>query len=60
MKPPHASKTTPNGALSFRPHGIFFSTAITAPSTNIQATFPTPTANIKSINAQQQPTQKMP
>jgi hypothetical protein len=33
---------------------------MTAPNTNIQATFPTPTANIKSIKAQQQPTQKTP
>jgi hypothetical protein len=39
---------------------MFFSTAIAAPSINIQAMFPTPTANIKSIKAQQQPTQKMP
>jgi hypothetical protein len=60
MIAPQPSKARPNGALSFRPHGMFFSTAMIAPSASIQPTFPTPTPNIKSINAQQQPTQKTP
>ncbi len=39
---------------------MFFSTAMIAPSTSIQPTLPVPTANISSISAQQQPTQKTP
>ena len=60
MKTPQHIKPSPSGALIFLPQGIFFSMAITAPSASIQPTFPTPTPNIKSISAQQQPTQKMP
>jgi len=39
---------------------MFFSTAITAPSTSIQPMLPTPTPNISNISDQQQPTQKSP
>jgi hypothetical protein len=60
IKTPDASKATPTGALSLRPQGIFFSIAISAPRASIQPTLPMPTANIKSIKAQQQPTQKTP
>jgi hypothetical protein len=60
MSAPQPIKTIPNGALSFRPHGMFFSTAMTEPNASIQPTFPMPTPNINSINAQQQPTQKIP
>ena len=60
IKIPHVSKATPTGALSLRPQGIFFSMAMSAPRPSIQPTLPMPTANIKSIKAQQQPTQKIP
>src|SRR5262245_11680795 len=32
----HASSATPSGALNLRPHGMFFSIAMTAPSASIQ------------------------
>ena len=57
---PKPIRATPSGALSFRPQGIFFSMAITAPKASIQPMLPVPTTNIKSIKAQQQPTQKIP
>ncbi len=57
---PHPSRKTPSGALRRRPQGMFLSTAITAPSTSIQAIFATPTANINNIKPQQQPMQKIP
>ena len=60
IAPEDASKTTPKGALSRRPHGMFFSTPITIPSTSIHPIFPAPTTNIRSINDQQQPRQKIP
>src|SRR4051812_49072301 len=57
---PHPSSRMPSGALSLRPHGMFFSKAITAPSTSIHPTLPVPTANMRNMSAQQQPTQKSP
>ncbi len=57
---PHPSRTTPSGVLSRRPQGMFFSTAITIPSTSIHPIFPIPMANISSIKDQQQPIQKIP
>jgi hypothetical protein len=50
----------PSGALIFFPHGMFFSTAITAPNASIQPRLPTPTTNISSISDQQHPTQNSP
>ena len=47
-------------ATSPLPQVAFFSIAMIAPSANIQARLPTPTANIRSISDQQQPTQKRP
>ena len=58
--PPLPSKVTPNGVLNLRPHGMFFSMPITPPSRSIHPMLPAPTPNIKSINVQQQPRQKMP
>ncbi len=57
IQPDHASRASPSGALSRRPQGRFYSTALTAASSSIQPTLPMPTTNIKSISAQQQPTQ---
>ncbi len=57
---PHPTRTAPSGALSLRPQGMFFSTAITVPSASIHPIFPMPMANITSINDQQQPIQKIP
>src|SRR5262249_27217788 len=55
-----ASRTAPSGALKRRPHGMFFSSAITTPSSSIQIRLPVPTTNISSISDQQHPTQKRP
>ena len=55
-----AMSTTPKGALSRRPQGMFLSTAMTAPSANIHPTLPMPTTNISSISDQQHPRQKSP
>ena len=52
--------TMPIGADSRRPQGAFFSMAITPPSAIIQSRLALPTANMSSINAQQQPTQYAP
>ena len=60
MVTPDATRTTPNGLLNWRPQGMFLSMAMTDPSTSIQPTLPAPTPNIRSINDQQQPRQKMP
>jgi len=57
---PHPSRITPSGTLIFFPQGMFFSTPITTASASIQPRFPTPTANITSINDQQHPTQNSP
>ena len=43
-----------------RPHGAFFSMAITDPSASINGTLPAPAANITSMRLQQQPTQNSP
>ena len=56
----HPTKAMPSGALIFFPHGMFFSTAITAPNASIQPTLPTPTTNISNIRDQQHPTQNSP
>ena len=53
---PTAMNTTPSARVK-RVVVPSFSIAITAPSTAIQTTFITPTANISSIIAQQQPRQ---
>ena len=42
------------------PHGEFFSTAITVPSTSIHPMLPAPMVNIRSIKPQQHPTQNRP
>jgi hypothetical protein len=55
-----ASRSHPKGALRRRPHGKFFSSAITAPSSSIQIRLPVPTRNISAIRDQQQPTQNKP
>src|SRR3712207_7331703 len=56
IRRPPRSTLFPYTTLSrSRPQGMFFSTAITAPSTSIQPRLPTPRANISSINDQQQP-----
>ena len=52
-----AMRAEPSGWLSQRPHAVFFSIAIVAPSASIQPTLPVPTMNISSMIAQQQPTQ---
>ena len=57
---PQVIRTRPRGALNRRPQGRFFSMAMTAPRASIQPILPTPTANIRSISDQQQPTQKIP
>ena len=57
---PGRAAATPTGALSRRPHGRFFSAAMTSPSASIQPTLPVPTTNMISISAQQQPTQNAP
>ena len=54
------SRPSPSGVRRRRPHGRFFSAAISAASTSIQPRLPVPTTNIRSISAQQQPTQKTP
>ena len=53
---PAAMNTTPS-ARENRVVVLIFSTVMTAPSAAIQTTFITPTANISSIIAQQQPRQ---
>jgi len=53
------SKLTPNGTQRF-PQATFFSVAIIAPINSIHPTLPVPTRNIKSMIAQQQPTQNKP
>src|SRR5208283_394244 len=55
-----ASRSHPKGVLRRRPHGRFFSNAITAPSSSIQIRLPVPTRNITAISDQQQPTQNKP
>ena len=57
---PAEINTNPRECLISGPHGMFFSMAMTEPSTNIQPRLPAPTPNIRSINAQQQPRQNMP
>ncbi len=57
---PQPIRTAPSGALSRRHQGMFFYIPISIPRTSIQPRFPNPTANIRSINDQQQPTQKIP
>ena len=54
------SKLRPNGTLRRFPQATFFSVAIIAPINNIHPTLPLPTRNIKSMIAQQQPTQNKP
>jgi hypothetical protein len=54
------SKPMPKGALSRRPHATFFSVAIIAAINSIHPTLPVPTRNIRSMIAQQQPTQNKP
>src|ERR1700680_4575424 len=51
---------SPTGVRKRRPMGRFFSAAISAASNSIHPTLPTPTTNIVSISAQQQPTQTTP
>jgi len=57
---PDPSNIIPKGVLIRRPHDTFFSIAMMTAKINIQPTLPKPTINIRSINAQQQPTQKTP
>ena len=57
---PETSRATPSGVLSLRPQGAFFSIPITTARIIIHMRLPTPTTNMRSMSAQQQPTQKTP
>ena len=57
---PARASPSPSGVRRRRPQGRFFSAAMTAASTSIQPRLPVPTTNMRSISAQQQPTQNRP
>jgi len=54
------SKIHPKGALRRCPHGRFFSSAITPPSSSIRIRLPIPTKNISAISNRRRTTHGLP
>jgi hypothetical protein len=57
VRPPHSRRPTPTAGTTTRPHRDVFSIAITAVNNSIPVRCVTPTENMTSIRAQQQPRQ---